>query len=420
MSIVIRTGRIFGMRRVVITGLGAASTLGLELSDIEQTLRSGKSCITYCPAFEEHGFNCLVAGWISDWNVAQFIERKLLKFMGRGSEFTTYAAKKALEDSELPETDVQNDRCGVIAGCGEASAMDMFDAAYAMKEYNKPRRIGIRVPKTMGSSRSANITLFLKNRGMSLSISDACATGLVNIGYAYQIVKWGIQDVVFAGGGESCDWAGSAFFDAMGVVPSRFNDNPAAASRPFDRDRDGFVMAEGGGIVVVEELEHALSRGAKVYGEIAGYATNCDGGESMVAPSTDGQIRCMAEALKDAGLEPKDIQYINTHGTSTVAGDPSEIAAIKHIFKDTLPMVTSTKSQIGHTIGAAGALELVASLLMMKNSFIAPSINIDNVDEACAYPNIVTETKDTNFDIFLTNNFAFGGSNASMIIKKYR
>lgn len=218
------------MKRVVITGLGAASTLGLEMNEIEQTLRNGKSCITYCPDFEEHGFNSLVAG------------------------------------------------------CGEASAMDIFEAANAMQEYNKPRRIGIRVPKTMGSSRSANITMLIKNSGMSLGISDACATGLVNIGYAYQVVKYGIQDVVFAGGGESCDWAGSAFFDAMGVVPSAFNDNPSAASRPFDKDRAGFVMAEGGGIVVVEELQHALSRGAQVYGEIIGYATNCDGGYSMVAP----------------------------------------------------------------------------------------------------------------------------------------
>jgi len=223
------------MRRVVITGLGAASSLGLELSDIEQTLRSGKSCITYCPEYEEHGFRCFVAGWMPDWDVSQFIERKTLKFMGRGSEFTSYAALKALEDSELPVADVQNERCGVIVGCGEASALDMFEAANIMKERNKPRRIGIRVPKTMGSSRSANITLLIKNKGMSLAISDACATGLVNIGYGYQSVKWGVQDIVFAGGGESCDWAGAAFFDAMSVVPGRYNDNPSAASRPFDR-----------------------------------------------------------------------------------------------------------------------------------------------------------------------------------------
>ncbi len=408
------------MKRVVITGMGAASTLGLDLAEMEKTLRQGKSCITYCPDFEEHGFNSLVAGWIKDWDASLMIERKALKFMGRGSEFTSYAALKALEDSHLSEPDVQNDRCGVIAGCGEGSAMDMYEAACAMNEHNRPRRVGIRIPRTMGSSRSANITLLIKNRGMSLAISDACATGLVNIGYACQVVKWGLQDIVFAGGGESCDWISSAFFDAMGVLPSAFNDNPPAASRPFDRDRAGFVMAEGGGIVVGEELQHALSRGALIYGEILGYATNCDGGYSMVAPSPDGQVLCMKTVLQDAGLRPEDIDYINTHGTSTVAGDPAEIAAVKTVFENHSPMLTSTKSQIGHTIGAAGALELIASLLMLKHSFIAPSINIDHLDENCKYPNIVTETKDIEFETFLTNNFAFGGSNSAMIIRKYR
>jgi len=407
------------MRRVVITGLGAASTLGLELSEIRQLLREGKSGITYCPDFEEKGFKSLVAGRITNWDAAEHLPRKSLKTMGRGSEFASYAAIKALEDSQLSETDVQNDRCGVIVGCGEGSATDMFEAAYAMEKHNKPRRIGIRVPKTMGSSRSSNITLLIKNRGMSLGISDACATGLVNIGYAFQVVKWGIQDMVLAGGGESCDWSGSAFFDAMGVLPSTFNDNPGVASRPFERDRAGFVMAEGGGIVVVEGLDHAVSRGAPVYGEIIGYTTNCDGGYSMVAPSTEGQVRCMKAALREAGLEPKEIEYINTHGTSTVAGDPSEIAAIKQVFGEYAPMITSVKSQIGHTIGAAGALELIASLLMMKHNFIAPSINLDNLDEACDYPNIVTTCKEIEFDTFLTNNFAFGGSNASMIVRKF-
>ncbi len=408
------------MARVVITGLGAASTLGLELKEIEQTLRSGRSCITLCPDLEAHGFSSLVAGWMPDWDASQFFDRKALRFMGRGSEFTTYAAKKALEDSGCSRADVENDRCGVLVGCGEGSAVDLFEAAQIMAEHNKPRKIGIRVPRTMGSSRSANITMLLKNRGMSMGISDACATGLVNIGYAYQVVKWGLQDVVFAGGGESCDWCGSSFFDAMGVLPTTFNDNPAAASRPFDRDRAGFVIAEGGGIVVVEELEHARSRGAKIYGEIVGYASNCDGGVSMVAPVVETQAECMRQALQDAGLQPADIDYINTHGTSTVVGDPSEIAAIKQVFADRLPMINSTKSQIGHTIGAAGAIELIASLLMMKSSFIAPSINIDHLADDCQYPNIVTTCKEVAFDAFLTNNFAFGGSNSSMIVRKFR
>ena len=408
------------MARVVITGLGAASTLGLELDKIEQTLRSGKSCITYCPDFEAHGFSSRVAGWISDWDASQFFERRAVKLMGRGSEFTTYAANKALEDSHLPQADVQNDRCGVMVGCGEGSAMDMFEAAAAMQEHNRPRSIGIRVPKTMGSSRSANITMAIKNRGISIGISAACATGLVNVGYACQVVKWGVQDVMFAGGGESCEWPGSAYFDAMGVLPSAFNDNPSAASRPFDRDRAGFVIGEGAGVVVVEELQHALSRGARIYGEIVGYATNCDGGSSMVAPSPDGQARCMLQALQEAGLDPKDIGYINTHGTSTALGDPSEIAAVRQVFADHTPMLTSTKSQIGHTIGAAGAIELIASLLMMDRSFVAPSINIDVLDEECQYPNIVTTCKEVAFDAFLTNNFAFGGSNASMIVRKFR
>jgi 3-oxoacyl-[acyl-carrier-protein] synthase-1 len=272
----------------------------------------------------------------------------------------------------------------------------------------------------MGSSRSANITMLLKNRGMSMGISDACATGLVNIGYAYQVVKWGVQDVVFAGGGESCDWAGGAFFDAMGVLPTSFNDNPAAASRPFDRDRSGFVIAEGGGVVVVEELQHAARRGAKIYGEILGYASNADGGASMVAPVSQTQAECMRLALADAGVRPQDIAYLNTHGTSTVLGDASEITAIKEVFAGHAPMVTSTKSQIGHTIGAAGALELIASLLMMSRSFVAPSINIDNLSEDCLYPNIVTTCREVAFDAFLTNNFAFGGSNSSLVVSKVR
>jgi 3-oxoacyl-[acyl-carrier-protein] synthase-1 len=407
------------MARVVITGLGAASTLGLELETIEQALREGRSCITYCPELEEHGFSSHVAGWIRDWDPREFFERRALKTMGRGSEFTTYAAKKALEDSRLPQEDVQSDRCGVSIGCGEGSSMDIFEAAYLMQEHNRPRKIGIRVPRTMSSSRSANVTMLLKNGGMSLGIADACATGLVNIGYAYQVIKWGIQDVVFAGGGESCDWTGSAFFDAMGVVPTAFNDNPSVASRPFDKDRSGFVLAEGGGVVVVEELQHALSRGAPIYGEIVGYATNSDGGYSMVAPVSERQARCMQQALDDAGLEPGDIDYINTHGTSTILGDASEIAAIRSVFDGQTPMLTSTKSQIGHTIAAAGALELIASLLMMRSSFIAPSINIDQLSDDCAYPNIVTSYKEAEFDTFLTSNFAFGGSNGVMIVRKY-
>lgn len=407
------------MRRVVITGLGAASTMGLELTEIEQTLRTGKSCITFCPDFAEHGFNSQVAGWLGDWDATRYFDRKDLKFMGRGSEFTSYAAIKAVEDSGLEERDIQTDRCGVIVGTGEGSSQDMYEAAYAMEKHNRPRRIGIRVPKTMASSRSANISLLLKNRGMSLAISDACATGLVNVGYAYQVIKFGIQDVVLAGGSEACDWHGSALFDAMGVLSTKYNDNPGASSRPYDQDRDGFVVAEGGGIVVVEELERALARGAKIYGEILGYATNCDGGYSMVAPSTDGQEACMRLALEDSGLKPEEIDYINTHGTSTEVGDPSEIAAVKRVFGEHTPMLSSTKSQIGHTIGAAGVLELIASLVMLNKSFIAPSINVDNLDPDCAYDNLITSTKETEFNTFLTNNFAFGGSNAAMIISKF-
>lgn len=408
------------MRRVVLTGLGVASALGLDLKTLERALRHGHSGISYCPAYAAHGFKCQIAGWISDWQASHFFSKKALKTMGRGSEFTSYAALQAMEDSHLPPAEVQTDRCGVIVGCGEGSSFDMFEAASAMAAYNTPRKIGIRVPKTMASSRSANITLLIHNQGMSLGISDACATGLVNIGYAYQVVKWGIQDIVFAGGGESCDWTGGAFFDAMGVTPTHFNDRPTAASRPFDRDRQGFVMGEGGGVVVVEELNRAISRGAPIYGEIIGYATNCDGGYSMVAPLASGQANCMSAALKEAGLSPAAIDYINAHGTATQLGDASEIAAIQQVFGAHGPMLTSTKSQIGHTIGAAGAIELIATLLMMKHGFIAPSINLDCLDEACSYPNIVTDCKTVELNTVLTNNFAFGGSNATLIIQKYR
>ena len=408
------------MRRVVITGLGAASAMGLTLNEVEATLRSGKSCVIDCPEYKAHGFKSWVAAWLPDWDPTQYFDRKALKFMGRASEFTSYAASAALKDSELDETDVRSDRCGCVVGCGEGSAFDMFEAAYAMEKHNNPRRIGLRVPRTMASSRSANITMLIKNRGMSLGVSAACASGLVNIGYGFQVVKWGIQDVVFAGGGESCAWAGAAFFDAMGVLPSKFNDNPGAASRPFDKERNGFVMGEGGGVVIVEELEHALNRDAPIYGEIVGYATNSDGGYSMVAPSHEGQANCMILALQDANVGPGDIDYINTHGTSTVTGDPSEIAAIKSVFRDNPPMISSTKSQIGHAIGAAGALELVASMIMMKHSFVAPSINIDNLDSACEYPNFITTMKEIEINTLLTNNFGFGGSNATMIVKKFK
>lgn len=408
------------MKRVVITGLGAATTLGLDLKTIETTLREGKSCLSYCPDYAAHGFKCHVAGWLAEWNASEFFTKKALKTMGRASEFTAYAAIAALKDSQLSAADVQSDRCGVLVGCGEGSSRDMFEAATIMATHNNPRKMGIRVPKTMASSRSSNITMLIKNEGVSFGISDACATGLVNIGYAYQLVKWGVQDLVFAGGGESCDWTGGAFFDAMGVVPTQFNHQPAVASRPFDRDRQGFVMGEGGGIVVVEERDRALSRGAPIYGEIVGYATNCDGGASMVAPSPAGQAHCMEAALKDAHLPPAKIDYINAHGTSTKRGDVSEIAAIRQVMGSHTPMLTSVKSQIGHTIGAAGAIELITTLLMMKRGFVAPSINIEQLDEACAYPNIVTATKEVQIDTALTNNFAFGGSNATMIVRSDR
>jgi 3-oxoacyl-[acyl-carrier-protein] synthase I len=407
------------MRRVVITGMGAASSLGLELKEIETALRQGRSGISYCNDFAEHGFSSLVAGWLTDWDAAQHLPFKSLKTMGRGSEFTSYAGIKALEDSGLSEAEVQSSRCGVLVGCGEGSTMDMYKAAYAMKEHNKPRRVGIRVPQTMSSSRSANLTMLIKNQGVSLGLSAACATGLVNIGYAYQLIKWGLQDIIFAGGGDSADWTGTSFFDAMGVLSAAFNDQPEKASRPYDKDRDGFVMAEGGGVVIAEEMDRAISRGAKIYGEIIGYAANCDGGYSIVAPFPDGATRCMQAALADAGIEPSAIDYINPHGTSTIAGDPSEIEAIRRVFQDHQPMLSSTKSQIGHSIGAAGALEFIASMLMLNGGFVAPSLNLDQPDEKCAYGNFVTSTRELKFDTFLTNNFAFGGSNASMIVRRY-
>jgi 3-oxoacyl-[acyl-carrier-protein] synthase-1 len=405
------------MRRVVITGMGAASSLGLDLKTIEQNLRKGTSGISYHPDYEAHGFNSLVSGRIKEWHPTDLLPRKALKTMGRGAQFTSFAGLEAVQDSGLSESGVQSDRCGVIVGCGEASPLDMFESGVAMHEHNKPRRMGIRVPRTMGSSHSANLTMLLKNRGMSLAIIDACATGLANIGYAYQVVKWGLQDVVLAGGGDAADWAGGAFFDAMGVLSCRYNETPEKASRPFDKDRDGFIMSEGGGIVIVEELERARARGARIYGEILGYATNCDGGYSMVAPNPDGSTRCMQMVLKEAGVKPQEIDYINTHGTSTVTGDPSEITAIKRVFQDHTPLVTSTKSQIGHTIGAAGALELIASLLMLNGGFIAPSLNLEQVDDECVYENFVTQPTQVAFNTFLTNNFAFGGSNASMVVR---
>ena len=403
------------LKRAVITGLGAVSPIGIGISEINKSLLEGRSGIALNSEYKEMGLKSEISGSIN-LNLSELIDRKLFRFMGETAAYSFLSAQEAIKDSGISEEIFNSDRVGIIAGSGGASSRSQVEAADIARERGIKRIGPYRVTQTMGSTVSACLATFLGIKGINYSISSACSTSAHCIGSAWEQIQLGKQDIVLAGGGEDEHWTQSALFDAMGALSSKFNANPEEASRPFDKGRDGFVIAAGGGIVILEELEHAKKRGAKIYGEIVGYSATSDG-EDMVAPSGSGAINCMTKALQMSKLNSVD--YLNAHGTSTPAGDPTELNAIKKVFKER-PIVGSTKSQTGHALGAAGVLECIYSILMLKNKFIAESLNLsDPIDEAedLIMANQLIEKKD--FSSFMSNSFGFGGTNASIIVKEF-
>jgi len=405
------------MKRVVVTGMGIVSCLGNNKQAVLESLRGGKSGIQFKDEYKEIGMRSHVAGSVHI-DLDDYIDRKVKRFMGNAAAYAYISMQQAIEDSGLSESDVSNDRTGLIAGSGGASSENQVLAADIMREKGI-RRIGpYMVPRTMASTVSACLATPFKIRGVNYSISSACATSTHCIGNAVEQIQFGKQDIVFAGGGEEEHWTLSMLFDGMGALSSKYNEAPQTASRPYDATRDGFVIAGGGGMLVLEELEHARARGAKIYAEVTGYGATSDGVD-MVAPSGEGAIRCMQQALSTVS---KPLDYINTHGTSTPVGDVKEIQAIREVFKSngqSIPPVSSTKSLSGHSLGAAGVQEAIYSLLMMENSFITASANIETPDEEVAdIPIVKTMMADQALETVMTNNFGFGGTNACLVLQR--
>ena len=403
-------------KRAVITGMGSISCIGNNLEEISISLRQGISGISKNDEYNDLGFRSKVSGSIFI-DLKDLIDRKLFRFMGEAAAYSYLSALDALRDSELPESIFESDRIGVIAGSGGASSRSQVDAADILREKGVKRVGPYRVTQTMGSTVSACLATSLKIKGVNFSISSACSTSAHCIGSAWEQIQLGNQDVIIAGGAEDEHWTQSGLFDAMGALSSNYNENPTAASRPFDENRDGFVISGGGGILIVEELEHALSRKAKIYAEIKGYSATSDG-DDMVAPSGEGAKNCMKKSLEMSGL--KSVDYLNAHGTSTPAGDPIELNAIKSVFKDDIPIVSSTKSLTGHTLGAAGVQECIYSILMMNGNFIAGNKNLtDPIPEANGI-NIPEKSLEKEFDSFMSNSFGFGGTNVSLVLSKFK
>ena len=408
------------MRRVVVTGMGVASSIGTNTDEVLASLKSGASGITANPAMIEHGFRSQVAGSV-DLAVAEHIDKRTLRFMGPGAAYAHIAMSQAIADAGLEASDISNPRTGLVAGSGGPSTSAMLAAHQVVLKAGAPKRIGpFAVPKCMSSTISANLSTAFKIKGVNYSITSACSTSLHCIGNASEQIMLGKQDVMFAGGGEELDWTLSCLFDAMGAMSSKYNDTPEKASRAFDAARDGFVIAGGGGIVVLEELEHAKARGANIYGEITGYGATSDG-HDMVAPSGEGGERAMRIALQSLEAGRK-VGYINAHGTSTPVGDVGEIEAVRRIFgSGNTPPVSSTKSMTGHSQGATGAQEAIYCLLMLEHDFIAPSINVETLDPVLNAAEIATQRIDNaGLDTVMTNSFGFGGTNGSMLISKFQ
>lgn len=404
------------MRRVVITGLGVISSIGNNKEEVTESLKAGKSGIEVVPEFVEMGMRSHIAGTIK-LNPAELIDRKVYRFMGDAAAYAYLSMKEAIEDAGLTEEQVSNERTGLVIGAGTGSAHSQLVACDAVRGPRGVKAVGpYAVTKTMASSVSACLATPYKIKGVNYSISSACATSAHCIGHAMELIQLGKQDVVFAGGAEELSWECATEFDAMGAVSTKYNDTPTKASRAYDANRDGFVIAGGGAVVVVEELEHALKRGAKIYAELVGYGATSDGYD-MVAPSGEGAERCMKQAMATVNGE---IEYINVHGTSTPVGDVKELGAIKNVFGDKKPAISSTKSMTGHSLGAAGAQEAIYSLLMLEHGFIAPSINIETLDEQAQGMNIVTERQDKALTTVMSNSFGFGGTNACLVFQKYQ
>lgn len=403
------------MRRAVITGMGIVSCLGNDKETVAANLRAGKTGIRFNQSYADMGLRSQVSGSI-DINLEEAIDRKVLRFMGDAAAFSYLSMQQAVEDSGLSPEDVSNPRTGLIAGSGGASTLNQMEAIDILREKGVKRIGPYRVTRTMGSTVSACLATPFKIKGVNYSISSACATSAHCIGQALEQIQLGKQDIVFAGGGEEEHWSQSCLFDAMGALSTQYNDTPEKASRAYDSKRDGFVIAGGGGMVVVEELEHALKRGAKIYAEIVGYGATSDGYD-MVAPSGEGAVRCMQQALATVDTP---IDYLNTHGTSTPVGDVAEIRAVREVFADKAPPISSTKSLSGHSLGAAGVQETIYSILMMEGNFIAGSINIDELDEEAKGLPIVEKTQENvTLNTVMSNSFGFGGTNATLVLRRY-
>ncbi len=403
------------MRRVVITGLGIVSSIGNNKQEVLDSLREGRSGIEFSQEYADLGFRSQVHGPVR-LNVDELIDRKLRRFMGDAAAFNYLAMQQALEESGLGEEQISNPRSGLVVGSGGASNENVVLAADLLRAKGV-RKVGpFMVPRTMGSTTSACLGTAFKIKGVSYSISSACSTSAHCIGNGAELIQMGKQDIVFAGGGEELHWSQSVLFDAMGAMSSKYNDTPQKASRAFDANRDGFVIAGGGGLVVLEELEHALARGAKIYCELVGYGATCDG-HDMVQPSGEGAVRCMQQALST--VEGR-VDYINAHGTSTPVGDTKELGAVREVFGDDVPHINSTKSLTGHALGAAGVNEAIYSILMMENDFVAASANIEEIDPAAADFPIARERIDNaGLKTVMSNSFGFGGTNATLVFQRY-
>ena len=404
------------MRRVVVTGMGIVSSIGNNVAEVEASLRAGTSGIVASPEMAEHGFRSQVAGTLKI-DVVELIDKRTLRFMGPGAAYAHIAMGQAIADAGLEEADIVNPRTGLVAGSGGPSTSAMLTAHQTVLS---TKRIGpFSVPKCMSSTVSANLATAYRIKGINYSITSACSTSLHCIGNAAEQIMMGKQDVMFAGGGEELDWTLSCLFDAMGAMSSKYNDTPQKASRAFDADRDGFVISGGGGIVVLEELERAKARGAKIYAEVTGYAATSDG-HDMVAPSGEGGERAMRLALATVP-EGRRVGYINAHGTSTPVGDVGEVQAVRRVFGEgSTPPISSTKSMTGHAQGAAGALEAIFSLIMLDRDFITRSINVETLDPALHAAEIATDyVENAGLDTVMTNSFGFGGTNGSMVLSRY-
>ncbi len=406
------------MRRVVITGMGIVSCIGNDLDSVADSLKAGRSGITRDEKQTELGFRSCVSGRPT-LNPKELIAKRSYRFMGEGAGWTAVAMQQAIDDAGLTEEQVSHERTGIIAGSGGPSAIEIVRAADITRKNNSPKRIGpFAVPKAMSSTVSATLATHFKIQGVNYSITSACTTSLHCIGAATEQIQWGKQDIMFAGGGEELEWAMTSLFDAMGAMSSKYNDAPHTASRAFDVNRDGFVIAGGAGMLVLEEYEHAVARGATIYAEVTGYAATSDGYD-MVAPNGIGAERAMRGALADAAKSGVDgVDYINPHATSTPVGDVAETGAIAKVFGLDGPMLSATKSMTGHSLGAAGVQEAIYSLLMMKHGFVAPSINVFDLDPELPKINIVRETRDAKLTSIMSNSFGFGGTNGSVIFTK--